>query len=154
MKKVDVLVISIANPILIGIYEDNNLIKTIEDSGKTSDVLPKIFKSILEDFEIITIFYVNGPGSYMAIKVGYIFLKTISIVRDIKFKATNGFKFNQNSPIKALGKKYFFNQDNDKIIIDFLKDTDKIIEFKLPKELQKDIFTDDCLPNYQLPAVY
>ena len=154
MKKVDVLVISIANPILIGIYEDNNLIKTIEDSGKTSDVLPKIFKSILEDFEIITIFYVNGPGSYMAIKVGYIFLKTISIVRDIKFKATNGFKFNQNSPIKALGKKYFFNQDNDKIIIDFLKDTDKIIEFKLPNELQKDIFTEDCLPNYQLPAVY
>ena len=154
MKKVDVLVISIANPILIGIYEDNNLIKTIEDSGKTSDVLPNIFKSILEDFEIITIFYVNGPGSYMAIKVGYIFLKTISIVRDIKFKATNGFKFNQNSPIKALGKKYFFNQDNDKIIIDFLKDTDKIIEFKLPKELQKDIFTEDCLPNYQLPAVY
>ncbi len=154
MKKVDVLVISIANPILIGIYEDNNLIKTIEDSGKTSDVLPNIFKSILEDFEIITIFYVNGPGSYMAIKVGYIFLKTISIVRDIKFKATNGFKFNQNSPIKALGKKYFFNQDNDKIIIDFLKDTDKIIEFKLPNELQKDIFTEDCLPNYQLPAVY
>jgi len=154
MKRVDVLVISIANPILIGIYEDNNLIKTIEDSGKTSDVLPNIFKSILENFEIITIFYVNGPGSYMAIKVGYIFLKTISIVRDIKFKATNGFKFNQNSPIKALGKKYFFNQDNDKIIIDFLKDTDKIIEFKLPKELKKDIFTDDCLPNYQLPAVY
>jgi hypothetical protein len=154
MNNIDVLVISIANPILVGIYKDNILLETIESKGKTSDVLPNIFKEILEKFDISTIFYVNGPGSYMAIKVGYIFLKTLSIVKGIEFKATNGFEFNENSPIKALGKKYFFNQDDGKIIIEFLKDSDKLIDFKLPKELKKNIFNDDCLPNYHLPAVY
>ena len=153
MCKVEVLVISIANPILVGIYKDGNLLETIESSGKTSDILPNIFKDILDKFDISTIFYVNGPGSYMAIKVGYIFLKTISIVKDIDLKAANGFEFNQNSPIKALGKKYFFNNNDGNISIEFLKETDKLIDFKLPKELQKNIFIDDSLPNYHLPAV-
>ena len=40
----------------------------------------------------------------MAIKVAYIFLKTISITRSIDLYACEGFEFNQNSPIKALGK--------------------------------------------------
>ena len=153
MNNINILVISIANPILVGVYKNNILIETIESTGKTSDVLPNIFKDILNRFELSTILYVNGPGSYMAIKVGYIFLKTLSIVNEIEFKATNGFEFNENSPIKALGKKYFFNQD-DEITIEFLKDTDKLIDFKLPNELEKNIFNDDCLPNYHLPAVY
>ena len=153
MHKVDILVISIATPILVGIYKDSKLIETVKSNGKTSDVLPNIFKNILEKFDILTISYVNGPGSYMAIKVGYIFLKTISIIKGIEFKATCGFEFNENSPIKALGKKYFFNKDDGKIEIKFLSETDKLIDFKLPKELNKSIFNDDCLPNYHLPAV-
>ena len=152
-KKVDILVIPIAVPILIGVYEDDILIKTINKDGKTSDILPEIMDQLLKEFEIQSIFYVNGPGSYMAIKIGYIFLKTISIVNKIDFKATSGFYFNNNSPIKALGKKYFFNGNDGKIEIEFLKDSDKLEDFNLPKNLEKNIFNDDCLPNYNLPAV-
>jgi len=42
----EVLVISISKPLLIGIYENKNLVKTYEDEGKTSDVLPMLFIEI------------------------------------------------------------------------------------------------------------
>jgi len=154
-KEYSVLVISISNPILVGIYENNNLIKTISEEGKTSDVLPMIFNKILKEYNLAKIVYVNGPGSYMAIKIAYIFLKTLSITKSIEFLAADGFSFNDNSPIKALGKKYFFKGDDDKIVIDFLSDNETIKEFYLPEDLSKSdiVFSKDTLPNYNLPAV-
>lgn len=149
---IDILVISISNPIKIGLYKDNILIDKIEQEGMTSDILPKIFNELLKKYEIKTITYVNTPGSYMAIKVAYVFLKTICIVKNIELNAASGFLFNENSPIKALGKKYFFNKD-DKIIIDFLEEKSIISDFKLPKSLDKTYFSSETLPIYNLPAV-
>ena len=122
------------------------------DEGKTSDVLPKIFDKILKEHTLSGLYYVSSPGSYMSIKVSYVFLKSLCIVKDIKLKATTGFHFNKNSPIKALGKKYFFYENNT-IKIDFLKNDDEIKEFKLPEVLEDDIFSCDSLPQYNLPAV-
>jgi hypothetical protein len=153
---IEVLVISISKPLLIGIYENKKLIKTYKDEGKTSDILPSIFKSILEKYKLSRINYVNTPGSYMAIKVSYVFLKTISITKDIELKACSGFAFNQNSPIKALGKKYFINDKNDKkqnVKVDFLDNNTKIHDFKLPSVLEDINFTSETLPIYNLPAV-
>ncbi|MCK5110012.1 MAG: hypothetical protein KAQ94_00735 [Arcobacteraceae bacterium] len=149
---INVLVISISNPILVGIYENNKLIETISKEGKTSDVLPMIFDKVLKEYNIDEILYVNGPGSFMAIKVAYMFLKTLSIINDISFKACDGFYFNNNSPIKALAKKYFFKSKDGKIEINFLKDK-KLEDFKLPQVLDIKIFSEDSLPNYNLPAV-
>ncbi|MEA3383761.1 MAG: hypothetical protein U9Q20_03670 [Campylobacterota bacterium] len=149
-----VLVIPIASPILIGVYDSkDNLIQKYIKDGKTSDILPDIFKDIFFKYNLTSIYYVNGPGSYMAIKVAYLFLKTISIVKDLELKATNGFIFNQNSPIKALGKKYFFNTKNDTIIVDFLKEEDEIKDFLLPDKIDTNIFNQNSLPNYNLPAI-
>jgi len=148
-----VLVIAIAKPILVGIYKDDTLIETISKEGMTSDVLPTIFEKLLEQYNIDEILYVNGPGSFMAIKVSYIFLKTLCILEDINLKATKGFAFNKNSPIKALGKKYFFNDKDDNIIIDFLQEEDIIQEFTLPNTLNMKMFSEDSLPSYNLPAV-
>lgn len=148
----EVLVISISKPILIGIYEKGNLVEAIESDGVSSDILPAIFDNILKKYELKTIIYVNSPGSYMAIKVAYIFLKTISLTKNIEFLSANGFLFNQNSPIKALGKKYFFNK-NGNIIIDFLEENSIIHDFKLPKSLDREKFSSDTLPIYNLPAV-
>ena len=152
MEDIKLLIITISNPLLFGIYKDDILIDTIKSDGKTSDELPKIYKQISSLYNITQVFYVNGPGSFMSIKVSYIFLKTISIVNDITLKATDGFQFNNNSPIKALGKKYFFKTKDDKIHLDFLND-EKIEQFSLPKKLDISIFSDDIEPNYNLPAV-
>ena len=148
------LVIPISNPILVGIYDQNNkLIEQISKDGKTSDILPIIFEEIFDKYNLEAIYYVNGPGSYMSIKVAYIFLKTLSITKDIEFRSASGFMFNNNSPIKALGKKYFFNSNDDTIIVDFLKENDNIQEFLLPDIIDLNIFSSDSLPNYQLPAI-
>ena len=152
---VKVIVISISNPILIGIYKENMLIETISKEGKTSDVLPSLFDEILINYDVKEIFYVSGPGSYMAIKIAYIFLKTISIVNEIKLYALSGFDFNNNSPIKALGKKYFFREINnldENIIIKFLEDN-KVEEFILPENIKNIKFSENTLPEYNLPAV-
>jgi len=150
---ISVVVISISSPILVGIYQDNILIETIKSEGKTSDILPCIFDDLLKKYTIENIYYANGPGSYMAIKISYIFLKTLSITKNIQLKATSGFNFNENSPIKALGKKYFFNGQDDKITIDFLDDTTQLQDFKLPNNILQIPFSEDILPNYHLPAV-
>lgn len=149
---VDVFVISISNPMLIGIYENKKLIKTYKEDGKTSDVLPTVFEDILKNYKIQELFYVNAPGSYMAIKVAYVFLKTVAISKNIKLKATFGFNFNNNSPIKALGKKYFI-YDNSEIKIDFLEEGTILSEFELPEILDNTIFNENSLPEYNLPAV-
>ena len=149
---IEILVITISNPLLIGIYENKKLIKEHKLDGKTSDLLPSLFEQLLKEYKIEKIIYVNSPGSFMAIKVAYIFLKTICLTKDIKFNAIMGFEFNQNSPIKALGKKYFINE-NEEIKVDFLPNMCKISDFKLPKSLENIDFSKDTLPIYNLPAV-
>ena len=152
-KKISVLVISVSSPILVGLYQENILFDTIVTSGKTSDQLPLIFANLLKKYSINKLYYVNGPGSYMAIKISYMFLKTFSIVQKIPLEATHGFHFNHNSPIKALGKKYFFNPQDDKIIVDFLDEKSELRDFELPLRLEESIFNKESLPNYHLPAV-
>ena len=149
---IEVLVITISNPLLIGIYENKQLIKEHKLDGKTSDLLPSLFEQLLKDYNINKIIYVNSPGSFMSIKVAYIFLKTISITKNIELNACEGFEFNQNSPIKALGKKYFINE-NEEIKVDFLPNMCKISDFELPKSLENIDFSKDTLPIYNLPAV-
>ena len=149
---IEILVITISNPLLIGIYEDNKLIKEYKLDGKTSDLLPNLFEKLLKEYEINRIIYVNSPGSFMAIKIAYIFLKTISISKNIELVASEGFLFNENSPIKALGKKYFIKDEN-KIKVDFLEKDCIIRDFKLPMCIEKYNFNKETLPIYNLPAV-
>ena len=152
-KNIDVFVISLASPILVGIYENNILINTLSNEGKTSEVLPSIFENILKEYTVNNIIYVNGPGSYMAIKVAYIFLKTICIAKQIKFYACSGFEVNENSPIKALGKKYFVEDKNKNISMRLLDKDEKLNSFELPTSLEFFKYSSETLPNYQLPAV-
>lgn len=149
---ITILIISISNPIIIGIYKDDRLIKSIYPKGQTSEVLPLAIKDILDEYTIKNIIYVNGPGSYMSIKVSYLFLKTISIVHNINFFSLDGFSLNNNSPIKSLGNKYFILKNN---IIEqrALKDNEIVQEFKLPPILDQKLLNKNTLPNYQLPCV-
>ncbi len=90
----------------------------------------------------------------MAIKITYLFLKTISISENIKLFATDGFAFNENSPIKAIGTLYFLKK-NGKIFTNKINSADikSIKEFQLPKKLDYTIFSKENEPLYILPAV-
>lgn len=153
MSKISLFIISISSPILIGIYKNSILEETIRSNGKTSDILPNIINEILKTRQISELIYVNGPGSYMSIKLAYIFLKTLSITLNIPFLAISGFDTNENSPIKALGKKYFFLDENHEIKMRFLDADETVKEFLLPQIIDYSLCFNDTLPNYQLPAV-
>lgn len=152
MLDVELLFVTVATPMLIGVYHKQNLIESIKLNGQSSEALPSTYKYLQEKYNIIGLFFVNGPGSYMAIKLTHIFLTTVNIVKNIELYAALGFEFNNNAPIKAMGKKYFIKDEENNII---LKSYDTPIEqnFFLPDILKKDIFSKDIEPIYMLPVV-
>ena len=146
---IDIVIIPISNPIKIGFYKDGELFKEIESSEMTSDFLPSFFDEILQKYNIKNIIYSNGPGSYMSIKLTYIFLKTLQITKNISILSQDGFYFNQNSPIKAIGNRYFV-KENDTITI---KQTNEVGKFELPKKLNYSDFSTKIEPIYILNVV-
>ncbi len=150
-KHVDILLIALTLPIQIGVYEEGKLIETLSSDKKSSDILPILFKDILERYSVENFFYANGPGSFMAIKVAYIFLKSLSILKKIPLFATDAFYFNANEPIKAIGKLYFVK------IASEIK-TQKLeivpeIKFTLPDVLDYKEFSKNTTPHYSIGAV-
>jgi len=150
-KKVDILLVALTSPIKIGVYEDNKLIETIESHEKSSDALPSIFKNLFEKYNPQNLFYANGPGSFMAIKVAYIFLKSLSILKNIPLYAIDAFYFNKNQPIKAIGKLYFVKIHSE--IKTQKLDTVPEVSFNLPSRLHSKEFSTNTTPMYKIGAV-
>ena len=147
----DLVVIALTSPIIIGVYKDKELIETIKSEKQSSEVLPELFKALMDKYEIEHIVYANGPGSFMAIKVSYIFLRTLCIVKKISLLATDAFYFNNNTPIKAVGKLYFVKKSNA-IETETLKEA-PVMEFTLPHQLRLEDFSTESAPFYGLGAV-
>ena len=148
-RLVDIVAIVISKPLLIGIYENGELIETIKKDGMTSEILPLLFDEILQKYNIDSIIYSKGPGSFMAIKLAYVFFKTLQISKNIKFLAADGFYFNQNTPIKAAGNSYFVKKEG----IITIKKEQKEGEFQLPLKLNFNDLTQEVEPLYILKAV-
>ena len=147
----DLVVIALTSPIIIGVYKDNKLVERIESEERSSEILPSLFKTLLEKYEIKNIIYANGPGSFMAIKVSYIFLRTLCIVKNITLLATDAFYFNNNTPIKAVGKLYFVKNRDAIETVTLLEAP--IMVFTLPQELKLEEFSRDSAPFYGIGAV-
>ena len=151
LKKVDILAITLTSPITIGIYENKKLIDTIQSDKKSSDILPLIFHELFQKYHPQKLFYANGPGSFMAIKVAYVFLKSLSILKNIPLYATDAFNFNKNQPIKAIGKLYFVKISSE-IKTQKLEKVPEV-HFQLPDVLDYDEFSTNTTPLYMIGAV-
>ena len=132
-------------------YKDDCLIEKIESNQKTSEVLLKILTELSEKYNYSELLYTNGPGSYMAIKLTYITLRSLEILKGITFTGCNAFDLNANKPIKAMGKLYFIKENNTIITKKF----DEAVEqrFELPSMLSEVTVLNDNKPLYILPAV-
>lgn len=150
-EKCDICLISIDKNIIIGIYINNKLIKTIKKNGRTSDVLSISFYNILKLYKIEKIYYANGPGNFSAIKLTHIFINTLSITLDINTYCIDSFYFTKDKYINAYGKIHFIKNNNEINTITL----DKIYEtnFYLPKRIYKKDFNINCTPLYILPAL-
>jgi len=151
LPKYQLLINSISNPLMVGCYLDGELIDSTTSSEKTSNILLPIIKEYLDRYDISRISYANGPGSYMAIKITYVMLKSIEIISGIKCVGCSAFELNGNKPIKAIGSLYFI-KEKETIIT---KKLDEVVdsEFVLPKTIHNLVLDKESIPNYMLPAV-
>lgn len=147
----DLVVVALSSPLLIGVYKDGELVERVETDEKTSEVLPSLCKELLARYEFAHLIYAKGPGSFMAIKISYIFLKTLSIVKNIPFLASDAFYFNENRPIKAVGKLCFVKTTHAIVTQTF--DEVPLNRFRLPETLHIDDFKPDTAPYYGIGAV-
>ena len=147
----DALVVALGSPVLVGIYKEGRLVEEIRNEGMSSDVLAEIFDSLLKRYSFNHFVYAKGPGSFMGIKVTYLFLKTLSITLKVPLLATDAFFFNQNSPIKAVGKLYFVK--NSSIIELKTVEAPETTGFSLPEIIEIEKFDTDNLPYYGVDAV-
>jgi len=149
--KYSLLVISIASPLLIGVYKDNILIDTFSSEKKTSEVLLPILMDCMNKYDIERIIYTRGPGSYMAIKLTYIMLQTIQITRGITCYGCSGFSLNGGKPIKAIGNLYFIKEKETIMTKKYEQPVD--VNFALPQSIQDLSLDEESTPEYRLPAV-
>ena len=150
-KQYKLLIISIAAPLLLGVYEEGVLIETKTSELKTSEILLPLVMEILDRYPITNIIYTRGPGSYMAIKLSYIMLKTIEITRGIPCSGCSGFALNGNQPIKAIGNLYFI-KEKETIITKKYEQPVKA-SFALPQSIHDLAIDEESTPEYILPAV-
>ncbi len=150
-KHYTLLIISISTPLLVGVYKDNKLIETISSELKTSEILLPLIVSALEKYTISKIIYTRGPGSYMAIKLTYIMLKTIEITKGISCFGCSGFSLNGNQPIKAIGNLYFIKEKETIITKKYEQPVNA--PFALPQSIHDLVLDEESTPEYILPAV-
>ena len=61
------------------------------------------FIKVLKDiYNINSFIYTSSPGSFLSIKLTYLFLRTIHLIENISIKSVDGFYFNGNNPIKGI----------------------------------------------------
>ncbi len=145
------LVVPIASPLLVGVYREGELIDTLSSNKKTSEILLPLLEECMERYHVTKIIYTRGPGSYMAIKLTYIMLRTIEIVRGIQCLGCSAFALNGGEPVKAVGNLYF------------IKEKETIITKKFEQPIHADFILPQCIhdleldeesaPEYILPAV-
>ena len=148
---VDIVVVALASPLHVGVYEDGHLVEHIQSTEHTSEALPLLFEALANHYTFQRLFFARGPGSFMSIKISYIFLKTLSIALNIPLYASNGFVFNEGRPIKALRKLYFVQEEG--IIKTRTYEEPQEQSFDLPQVLDTTCFSEETEPLYMLPAV-
>jgi hypothetical protein len=136
---------------MLGVYEEGRLIDTITSDLKASEILLPLIKESLDKYDISRIIYTRGPGSYMAIKLTYIMLKTIEIVHGIQCVGCSGFALNGGEPIKAIGNLYFIKEKETIITKKFEQAIN--VKFTLPQSIQDLELDEESTPEYILPAV-
>ncbi|MCF6244416.1 MAG: hypothetical protein L3J43_05215 [Sulfurovum sp.] len=127
------------------------MIESISSDIKTSEALLPIIAKYIKAYDIESIIYTRGPGSYMAIKLTYIILQTIEIIHGISCFGCSGFRLNNAEPIKAIGNLYFIKEKET--IITKKIDYDVKTKFTLPQSIQNLIIDKESTPDYNLPAV-
>ncbi|WP_033619777.1 hypothetical protein [Helicobacter pylori] len=158
--ELDLVLISLGEGVLLGVYQNNSLKASYTSKAKTSEALVEVFLQLFKDFKnlypaspvIKGVYYAKGPGSFTSLKLTHIFLHTLASIYDFELYSTTGFDFNDNTPILAYANQYFVSKEMESLR-DF-KDLRVLPkDFMLPSYLEKDKFTQSNTPFYILPPI-
>jgi hypothetical protein len=151
--KIKILLLSAKAPFLVGIYSETNelLEQKVLQEIKASDALPTLIEELLDLYEPVALFYANGPGNQMSIKISFVCLKTLSIVKNIPLRASSSFAFNDFTPIELTNKR-FFCFENGNITVRHIEGLQEA-SFVLSSRLDESIFCAEHEPVYVLPPV-
>ena len=138
---------------LWGIYQDNRLMQQHCEEAKTLDALASLWASLQGRFSIENICYARGPGSLSALKLLYIFVHTLAVVRGVEVFAVDSFYFNHARPIHAFGNQFFIKESSGIKLeaLPHLSIGDS--EVALPQELNLAHFNQELEPLYVCPPV-
>ncbi len=151
MPKYTLLVNTIASPLQIGLYKNGQLQEHMVDKKKTSEILLPLILNFMERYPVDEIIYCRGPGSYMAIKLTYIILKTIEISQQIPCRGCSAFALNGNKPIKAMGNLYFIKEKETIMTKKYEEPVEA--SFFLPQSIHDLAIDEESTPEYIIPAV-
>ncbi|WP_245944272.1 MULTISPECIES: hypothetical protein [Helicobacter] len=117
MHKILILPNLAGEPTLVGIYSCIQKIWKLTQSHLITQPLSEGLVPLFMDLRaqgitFESLYFVRGPGSFMALKLIYLFAKTLEITQNVKLYATHAFHFNENFPIKAYGNCYFIQADS------------------------------------------
>jgi tRNA A37 threonylcarbamoyladenosine modification protein TsaB len=107
-------------------------------------------KSIDERFTIVKLLYVRGPGSFMGLKLSYLFCKSFAFARDIPFLAADSFALSGGKPIFSRNGRRFVKKGETIEIESF--DAPFAEALLPPKKLDARMFDKQTLPDYILSA--
>lgn len=133
---------------MLGIYEDEILSKSFQSEERLSEFLPPLLSELLDEYEFEALIYANGPGSFMGIKISFLSLQTLSIVKNVPLFAVSAFELNDYQAIRANKNLCFVRQNNQ---ISLQKTQPGV--FFLPKNLANLNLKEDNLPFYFLGAI-
>lgn len=148
----ELLLFSVDSPLQAGIYEEGRLVKRYEREGRIGEELPPLLAEILRAHDPKALYYLQGPGSFTAIKLSYLFLQTLSIARNLPLYGADSFTFNGNAPIKAYGNHYFIKEKGE-ILTRPLETPPPPAPSILPEVLDRSLFIPNPLPLYVLPPL-
>ncbi|MDR3347856.1 MAG: hypothetical protein LBN32_04505 [Helicobacteraceae bacterium] len=152
MPDVTVLLISAAQPAKLAVYDDRfACIERLENALPLSEWLYGAMKSIVQRYNVARVAYARGPGSFMGLKLGYLFMRSFSLAARIPFVAASSFDLTSGAPIKAHGKRWFVIKDGAIAIESF--ETPPADRLLLPDQLDMSMFSGAVLPEYVLNAV-
>lgn len=145
----DIILFSSSEPFIAGLYKEQKKTETFVSEKKTSDALLDFYTAFIQDHLIQTIYFSKGPGSFMSIKLTYVFLKTLALTKDIKLQAAEAFVFSATGSVPASKNSSFLKKEGTITLLKEKMDH----KISLPEIIDPALFDDTIEPFYFLPPV-
>ena len=151
-EPVTLLLLSAQTPLCVGLYDASGvLVRRYERTGQISQVLYPLFREIGAEFEVVALAYARGPGSFMGLKLGFVFLRSFAIAKKIPMRSASSFFFSAGAPIVATRHSAYLLSD-DKISLCRLESAPEN-RMQLPKRVDFEALDEPLEPLYIQPAV-